>query len=194
MTDAQARVNAFCQPSDVCPSNDPGLRLRNAPRIAPNFSPDTQASALVHCNIPGRNTYASSTLPDPRIGEVNHATFETSPARPVPASLIENNGSLVQCLAAGYGLAPFLTGPIPNITNDPTKPCVCTSEWWFAWCPRPLEHLSLEILYSSWFIHYPCYCGWALSMPRFSRWCPKVASHFLDWVSHDRLMSTRGVG
>jgi hypothetical protein len=190
-TDAQARVNAFDLPSDMCPSNYPGMRLRNSPRGAPNFSTDAQASALDRNSIPGRNTYVSSTPPDQSVGETSHATFENSPARPVPAPFIGNNGSLVQGLVAGYGLIPSLTRPVPN---DPTKPCVCTSQWWFAWCPRALEHFRYIRLYSSWFIHYPCCCGWALSMPQLPRWCPKVASHFLDWVSHDHPIDTRSVG
>lgn len=88
------------------------------------------------------------------------------------------------------------TGEANHATFEvaPAIPCVCTSMLWFPWCPRGLEHFSLAILYSPWFTHPPCYCGWTLSMPHLQRWCPKVASHFLDWVSRDHPMATRGVG
>ena len=189
MTDVQPRANAFRQTPDVCPSHDLSLRLRNAPKT--NSSPGAQASALVSWGIPGHNTYVFCTLPDQSIGEANHAAFENAPARPVPALLIENKSSLVQGPVAGDIRIPSLTGCIPN---DPANPCVCTGAWWFPWCPRSPEHVRLAILYSSWFTRPPCYCGWTLSMPQLQRSCPKVASHFLDWVSRNHPMATWGVG
>jgi len=186
MTDAQARVNAFYQTPDVCPSNDPGLQRQNSLGNAPNFS---TATALLRCSMQGQNTCVSSALSYQRIGEANRATFEDSPARLVPAPLIENSGSLVQGLLAGYGLVPSLTVPIPN---DPAMPCVCTNKWLFPWCPRAMEHYTY--LYSTWFTYHPCLCGWALSTPQLPRCCPKAASHLLDWVSHDHAMYSRSVG
>lgn len=182
MIDAQARINTFYQTPDVCPWNDPGLQLQNSLGNAPNFSTGAQATALLRRSIPRPNTCDSGALSDQTTGETNRATFEDSPARPVPAPLIENSGSLIQGLFAGYDIAPSHTVPIPN---DSVKPCVCTSKWWVAWCPRAMEHYTL---YSPRFIHHPCVCGWALSTPQLPRCCPKAASHLLDWVSHDHTM------
>ena len=179
MTDAHARVNTSRRTPDVCPSNHPGLQLQNTP----NISTGAQASAQVHCSIPGQTTYVPSTIYDQRISETNSTTYENSSTRPVAAPLIENGGSPVQGLPGRYDLVHSLTGPIPNSS---AKPCVCTSKWWFAWCPQALEHYTF--VYSPWHIHHPCLCGWALSTPQLPRCCPKVGSHLLDWVSHDHIM------
>jgi hypothetical protein len=172
MTDAQGHPNTLCQIPDVSPSND--LRLR--PRSAPNFSTSVQASAPVRRNTPGQDTYVVSTLPNQRIGGTTRVTRSNSPVRPLPASLIESNGPLVQGLVDGYSPIPPLAGPIPDYS---AQSCVCTSTHWSAWCPRVWEHVKL---YSS---LGPCFCGWAQSMPQLPRCCPKAASHFLDWVSSD---------
>ena len=188
MTDAQARIATFYQTPDVCPWNDPGLQLQHSLGNAGNFSTGAQATALLRCSIQSQNTCISSALSDQGIDETNRATFEDSPARPVPAPLIENSGSLVQGLLTGHDLVPSFTVPI---LNDSAKPCVCTSKWWFAWCPRAMEHYTL---YSPGFTNHPCLCGWTLSTPQLPRCCPKAASHLLDWVSHDHVIYSRSVG
>lgn len=186
MAGAQARVNTFRQTPDVCSSNRPGSQLQNTPGNAPNISPGAQVSAQVLCSIPGQNTYVSSTISEQSIGETNSATFDDSPTRPVSAPLIENSGSPVQALPARYGIVQSLTVPTPN---GNAKHCVCTNKWWFAWCPRALEHCAF--VYYPWPIHHPCVCGWALSTPQLPRCCPKVANHLLDWVSYDHTMYSR---
>ena len=155
---------------------------------APSFGTPAQAqasSAPVRYSTPGQNTCVVSTLPEHGIGGITRSTVENSPASPIFASPNENIGPLVQCLVDG--------DPISSLTG-PDFACVCTNKLWIAWCPRAKEHYSTAILYSSWLTHYPCLCGWTLSMPQLPWCCPKAASHFLDWVSHYCSMYTRDVG
>ena len=171
------------QISSSYPSNDPDLRPRSAPSL------DAHAPAPVHGTVPGQSAYVGGspgTLP----GQSISATSQCEPpdlirlaqVSPGPAPLIGDNGSLLQDLITGYSLIPPLPGPIPN---DSAERCVCTKRQWRPWCARAAEHYNLAILYSSRVINHPCSCGWALPMSQIPRWCPKAASHLLDWVSHD---------
>lgn len=114
---------------------------------------------------------------------------------PLPEPPIEDNDSPLQGLVPGYRLIRPLNGPVSN--SDCAKPCVCTIKLWCAWCPRAQEHYNSTVLHSSRFIHYPCRCGWTLSMGDIPKWCPKAASHLLDWVRTTIVgcvMCSKGVG
>ena len=156
------------------PSNDPRLRPQNAP----NLSTDAHAPVPVH-----DSAYDGGAASTQWTGEATQCDprdfIHLAPASPVSAQPIGNNGSPVQ--------VP-VTGSLPDGSE---KRCVCTSTSWFPRCPRAQGHYHSTTSNPS---QYPSYCGWALSKAQLPKCCPKAASHFLDWVSHDRPMRTEDVG
>ena len=166
----------YHQNSTLRPSNDPPLRPQNARKL----STDAHAPVPVHGSASRQNAYDGGSDSTQWTGEATQCDprelIHLAPVSPASVQPIGNNGPPVQVPVIGLlpdGSATF---------------CVCTSKFWVAWCPRAEEHHDINPS------QYPCRCGWVLSKAQIPKWCPKAASHLLDWVSHDRPMHTENVG